>query len=126
MSNKNRTSHILVINDTKRDFKSFLEEEGYQVSFDNFSTMDAALKTVDTKQLDPETAAIPTVVCTAAVRRVEQTGGHLRSMGVEVVLKPFDIDHILETVRRALNPLGKPDAPGVPPSSKLPSQPNES
>lgn len=39
-------------------------------------------------------------------------------MGVEVVLKPFDIDHIYAALDRALHPAGKPEAPGTPPITK--------
>ena len=49
-----------------------------------------------------ETANIPVVVCTAAVNEVRTNEGYLKSMGVSVVLKPFDIDVLLEVVKDAL------------------------
>jgi DNA-binding response OmpR family regulator len=48
------------------------------------------------------TATIPVVVCTAAKRQVEQIEGHLVSMGVGVVLKPFNIDALLATINHTL------------------------
>src|SRR3954454_16369409 len=114
MGDKKRGAHILVINDTPEIldlFESLLEDEGYRVSVDNFSSRDMARKLVDIKRLkpdciildfivgredlgwqllelmklDPETRDFPVVVCTAAVKQVEQLAGHLRTMGVEAI-----------------------------------------
>lgn len=135
--------HILVINDTREildAFRALLEDEGYRVSLDNFSALDVGQKLADVKALAPDalildfmfgdepigwqflqllkmdraTAGIPIVVCTAAVRQAQEQEAHMRTMGVEVVLKPFDIDVILDALRRALAAAGQPDAPGVP------------
>ena len=46
-------------------------------------------------RMDRETRDIPVVVCTAAVKLVEDLQTHLDAMGVGAVLKPFDIDHLL-------------------------------
>lgn len=50
---------------------------------------------------DPQTAALPIVVCTGAVHRVRQQASLLERLGVDVVLKPFDIDHLVATVDRS-------------------------
>jgi len=42
------------------------------------------------------------VVCTAAVKLVQELEGHLRAKGVGVILKPFDIDDLTSEVRRYL------------------------
>jgi CheY-like chemotaxis protein len=141
--------HVLVINDTKEILdvvRLLLEEEGYAVSLDDFSSFDAGAKLADVQRLapdavvldflvggealgwqllqllrlDPATRGIPIVVCTAAVRQVEELGAHLRTMGVEVVLKPFEIEHLLAALARALHPAGRPDTPGTPPSPEPP------
>jgi two-component system alkaline phosphatase synthesis response regulator PhoP len=150
MGTTGQMAHILVINDAKEIldvFKVLLEEEGYRVSLDNFSTMDLGKLMTATKalapdlvvldfivggepigwqllellKLDPATARIPLVLCTAAVQRAEELSSHLRTMGVEVVLKPFDLDQILAAIARALLPAGRPDAPGVPPAPSFPA-----
>lgn len=147
MGRNGEPKHILVINDTKEildAFREILGDEGYRVSLDNFSALDAAEKVADVKRLEPdaiildfmfgheplgwqflqllkmtrETANIPIVVCTAAVRQAEEQEAHLRALGVELVLKPFDIDHIILAVQRALEPAGNPDVPGVPPAPR--------
>lgn len=115
--------HILVINDTPAIIELFtllLEEEGYRVSTDLFtSEMDVMLARVkadrpdlilldfiilderrgwqflELLKLDPATRDVPVIVCTAAVKMVEQLQTHLQAMGVQVVLKPFDIEHLL-------------------------------
>src|SRR3954452_6512046 len=120
--------HILVINDTPAIIELFtilLSEEGYRVSTDLFtSETDVMLARVkadrpdlivldfiildeqrgwqflELLKLDPATRDIPVIVCTAAVTLVEQLQTHLQTMGVRVVLKPFDIDHLLGEIRR--------------------------
>jgi CheY-like chemotaxis protein len=137
--------HVLVVNDTKEildAFRALLEDDGYRVSLDNFSAMDLGEKLADVKALAPDaiildfmfgaeplgwqflqllkmdrtTEALPVVICTAAVRQAQEQEAHLRTLGVEVVLKPFDIDHVLDALRRALDAAGNPVAPGVPPT----------
>lgn len=54
-------------------------------------------------RLARETAKIPIVLCTGAVSHVRETETHLAEMGVDVVLKPFDIDHLLEVIARSLD-----------------------
>ena len=51
-------------------------------------------------RMDRETRDIPVVVCTAAVKLVEDLQTHLDTMGVGVVLKPFDIDHLLAEINK--------------------------
>ena len=53
--------------------------------------------------IDRRTRHIPVIVCTAAVRQVRNMEDHLCSIGVRVVYKPFDIDHLLGVVREVLS-----------------------
>jgi CheY-like chemotaxis protein len=50
--------------------------------------------------MDRETRDIPIVVCTAAVEQVRELQTHLDEMGVATVLKPFDIDVLLEQIAK--------------------------
>jgi DNA-binding response OmpR family regulator len=127
--------HVLVVNDTPEIldlFQDLLSEEGYRVSVDRFSVemaeMHSRVKNIrpdvvvldyligreesgwqflQLLKMDRVTRSIPIVICTAAVQQVQQILSHLDEMGVEVVLKPFDIDHLLEVIRNALG--GSPD-----------------
>ena len=49
-----------------------------------------------------ETAHIPAILCTAATRDVQEITGQLVAHGAVVVPKPFDIEELLDAVRRAL------------------------
>jgi CheY-like chemotaxis protein len=126
-------AHILVINDVPALldlFRELLEEEGYQVSVDGFSAVtleqqlarvkaiapdlivldfliggeDLGWQLLEMIRLDPATVKIPLLVCTAAVQIVEQLQAHLNSMGIQVVLKPFDLDQLLAAITSSLNP----------------------
>jgi CheY-like chemotaxis protein len=116
-----------VINDTQEIldlFRDILEEEGYRVTLSSFTFQDVR----EVEQLAPDlivldfliggealgwqmlqklkmyrpTAGIPIVVCTAAVQLMRELEGHLRAKDIFVVLKPFDIDDMVQVVHLAL------------------------
>jgi CheY-like chemotaxis protein len=118
--------HILVINDTVAIlelFTTMLEEEGYRVTTDGFSVeMTEMLARINEDmpdlivldfvildegkgwqflqllKMDRDTRDIPVIVCTAAVKMVEELQVHLDDLAVSVVLKPFDIDDLLAKI----------------------------
>jgi CheY-like chemotaxis protein len=122
--------HILVVNDTPYIldlFDDLLSEAGYRVTLDRF-TVEADQLLAQVKdarpdviildfligdeargwqflqmlKMDRETRAIRVIVCSAAVQQVQDMQAHLDEMRVAVVLKPFDIDHLLSVVEKAL------------------------
>jgi DNA-binding response OmpR family regulator len=123
--------HIMIINDTIEIlelFREILTEEGYEVSLYSYSIQDmdeverlrpdliildyiiggeaVGWQTLQKLKMKRSTARIPVLICTAAVNAVHEMEGYLKSKNVEIVLKPFDIDELLEAVKRALNPGG--------------------
>jgi CheY-like chemotaxis protein len=120
--------HILAI-DQSQDvldlFQTLLEDEGYRVTIQSFVQKD--LKAVQAMapdliildymwefedtgwaflqmvKMNPATQAIPIVLCTGAVNRVEELSGHLMKMDVRVVIKPFNLDDLLDAIAAALN-----------------------
>ena len=123
---------VLVINDDPAIldvFRALLEDEGYEVVLDTLRTghLQAQYARLQEKRPDavvldfvvlgeqvgwqflqlikmqPETARLPIIVCTAAVDLVKELGAHLTKMRVEVVLKPFEIDHLYAAIARALD-----------------------
>jgi CheY-like chemotaxis protein len=122
--------HILVVNDTVAIldlFTALLEDEGYQVSTDGFSielgemlrriremqpdliVLDLVImeegkgwQLLQLLRMERETRDIPVIICTAASRLVDDLQTHLDTMKVSVVLKPFDIDHLLSVMSKAL------------------------
>lgn len=118
----------LVVNDTQEIldlFRDILAEEGFDAVLSSYAPRE--LDTVI--EIDPDvvildfmigeeahgwqllqkikmhrtTAVIPCVVCTGAVGLVRELEGHLMSKNVGVVLKPFDIDELMSTVRAAMD-----------------------
>jgi two-component system, OmpR family, response regulator VicR len=125
MSVDGRQPHILVINDTQEILdlmQELLEEEGYRVTtslalldlakvralapdiivqdllFEG--TQELGWKFLTLMRLDPQLARIPLVLCTAAVRTVNdpEMAEQLDRQGIRVVLKPFTIDDLLTTL----------------------------
>jgi two-component system, OmpR family, response regulator VicR len=125
MSADGRQPHILVINDTQEILdlmQELLEEEGYRVTT-SLALLDIAKvralapdiivqdllfegmhetgwKFLTLMRLDPELARIPLVLCTAAVRTVNdpEMAEQLDRQGIRVVLKPFTIEDLLTTL----------------------------
>jgi CheY-like chemotaxis protein len=53
-------------------------------------------------KMDRALALIPIVVCTAAVKAVQEQQGYLTEQGVIIVLKPFTVDQLEEAVQAAV------------------------
>ena len=122
-----RHQHILAINNDPAIlalFRDLLEEAGYRVSLQNYvdrdltqikalspdlivldymwATEDASWSLLQMLRMDPVTARIPIILCTGAVQEVKALEEHLLSMGVTVVLKPFNIDQLVDAIRERL------------------------
>ena len=119
---------ILVVNDDPAIlalFQDLLSEEGYEVVLDRFARKTGELletirevkpdliimdfiiggeasgwQLLQGTQMDRSTRDIPVIVCTGAVKQVTELSAHLDGMGVNVVIKPFDIDHLLDIVSK--------------------------
>jgi two-component system, OmpR family, response regulator VicR len=125
MSADGRQPHILVVNDTQEILdllQELLEDEGYRVTtslallgLDRVKalapdvivqdllfegTQELGWKFLTLVRLDPELARIPLILCTAAVRTVNdpEMAEHLDQQGIRVVLKPFTIEELLTTL----------------------------
>ena len=128
MPNISTEPHILAINNAQEVldlFRILLEEEGYRVSTQTYVAKDleeikrlspdliildymwagedSGWSMLQMLKMDPNTKNLPIILCTGAVREVEALTGHLSEMGVRVVFKPFDIDHLLSAIGDALS-----------------------
>lgn len=127
-----QAKHILAINqsqDVLDLFKTLLEEdEGYRVTTQPYVQKDmkaiqemapdliildymwdyedAGWSFLQMVKMNPATQAIPIVLCTGAVNRVESFSAHLQRMGVRVVIKPFNLDELLREIALALDESG--------------------
>ena len=52
--------------------------------------------------LDPQTRPIPVLVCSAALRSLQEHASVLQRYGVEVLPKPFDLETLLEKIEATL------------------------
>jgi DNA-binding response OmpR family regulator len=53
-------------------------------------------------KMQRSTKSIPVIVCTAALNTVREQEGYLVSQGIHVIYKPFDIDHLITSVKQLL------------------------
>jgi CheY-like chemotaxis protein len=134
-----RKKHILAINDDQAIldlFNDLLTDEGFQVTLDVFSRSTSEIlshirsvepdlvimdfiignegggwQLLQAVRMDRRTRHIPIIVCTGAARQIQELSAHLSAMRVQIVLKPFDIDHLIEMVHAALPAAGENDPP---------------
>ena len=66
--------------------------------------------------IDAPLGRVPIVLCTGAVREVEAARSHLDTLGVAIVFKPFEIEHLVHVVRGALG-LGSGSEEALPPQA---------
>jgi DNA-binding response OmpR family regulator len=120
---------ILVINDTQEIldlFRMILEDEGYHVTALGFAVEDlrkiidiapdlvvldlvfdreyVGWQTLQKMKMHRDTEKIPVLVCTAEIRKAQEIQGYLAEKGVGLLLKPFDIDELINQVTRLLSP----------------------
>lgn len=117
----------MVVNDTQEIlslFRDLLRDEGYEVVLYSsaihdleeiervapnliildfvFGGENLGFQMLQKLKMRRSTSRIPVIVCTAALQMVREMEGYLQSKGVQIVLKPFDIDDLLDAVRRSL------------------------
>ena len=124
-----RLPHILVVNDSQEIIdllQELLEEEGYRVSTSitilNLAkvkaiapdvivqdvmfegTHETGWKFLTMSRLDRDLKRIPLVLCTTAITTVKDPdmAMQLKTLGVRVVLKPFEIDQLLTAIEEAI------------------------
>ncbi len=120
-------ARILVINDTQEIlqlFQDLLEDEGYEVILSSFAPQSMyeiarlqpdlvildlifgseriGWQVLQAMRMQRSTATIPVIICTAAAHQAREVEPQLISHGALLVLKPFDIDELLNIVRQAL------------------------
>lgn len=131
MKKQDTQKRILVLNDSQELlelFRTILEEEGYEVVLFSYAIeemsevariepdliiLDFLIGAMQPKgwqmlqklKLVRETENIPVIICTAAEQSVQEQQGYLTSKGVIVILKPFNIDELVEAVEKAFQVL---------------------
>lgn len=121
--------HILIIDETQEILdllREVLEEEGYRVTTSQQpldlpciknlapdlivqdllfpSVQQTGWRLLTLIQIDPDLAQIPFVLCTAASGLVNEPtmAANLDRLGVRVILKPFNLDELLDAFRESL------------------------
>ena len=120
---------ILVIDDTQEILdllRTILEKDGYEVHvatyvFDDLHQIEQLhpdliiLDFMMGKQKEgwhmlqklksyPPTASIPVMISSVAMSAVSEQQGYFNKQGIPTVLKPFDVDYLLQTVHQMLQP----------------------
>lgn len=119
--------HILALNDSPEILsvlRELLDEEGYRVTTRSrlvknldeirelapdliildymWADEDTGWATLQLLRMDRDLAKVPIILCTGAKREVGGISEQLSDLGVRIVLKPFDIDALLEAIADAL------------------------
>lgn len=84
-------------------FSIIKQEEPVMVILDiRMETPEMGWNVLELMKLDPATRHIPVVVCSAAVIDLKAKQDWLSEHGIDILLKPFDIDDLYATVERTL------------------------
>jgi len=118
------SKHILVVNDTQEIlelFRAILEEEqGHRVTLTSvqpqmidvvkqvkpdliisdhvFGDEKSGWQFIQRLKMDRDTADIPIIVCSGAIKELKEMEGYLMSKGIGVLYKPFDVDELINLV----------------------------
>ncbi len=65
---------------------------------------DTGWMVLELMRLDPETAHIPVIICSADTQRIREKEAYLREKGCAVLEKPFLLEDLLEKVRAFIGP----------------------
>jgi CheY-like chemotaxis protein len=66
----------------------------------------SGLAVVDLLKRDPQTAAIPVLVCSASTPALQTAERRLQEHGVQILPKPFDLQELLDKIKQMI---GSPD-----------------
>ncbi len=120
-------ARIMAINDSQEILDmlgEILTDEGYEVSLHTspalatvnlgdvkpdviildwlFGREDLGMQLLQRLKLRPSTATIPVIVCTAAVRHIQEIESYLQTKEVAVIFKPFTVEELLAAITTAL------------------------
>jgi CheY-like chemotaxis protein len=127
-------ARIIVINDTQEIlelFRAILEEEmGHEVTLDSykphmvevikeanpdliisdhvFGEEKIGFQLLQRLKMDRDTAQIPVIICSAAVKDLKEMEGFLTAKGVGVLYKPFEVDELIRLVNIKLEEAANP------------------
>ena len=93
------SSHMLANN----AYRELLAERPALVVLDiRMETPEAGWQLLELLRLNPATAHIPGIVCSADAVFLRAKQEHLRAQGYAILEKPFDLDTLLDTIAAAL------------------------
>lgn len=97
--------NTLIIKSSDTAYKVIKKKEPALVVLDiRMQSAEAGFMILDLMRLDPSTAHIPVIICSAATQFVRDNEAHFRAMGCDILPKPFHLDELLTKVRAFLGP----------------------
>lgn len=133
MNVDDQAPHVLAVNDSPEILallRELFEEEAFRITTrinsetnpeeiaqiaPNLIILDYSSETETTLlhhlTMGPRSERIPIILCTGAKREIETIRPELDAMGVAVVYKPFDIDHIVRVAHESLGLVSEPEEP---------------
>jgi CheY-like chemotaxis protein len=94
---------VLVCREGNRAYQFVKEHQPDLIILDiRIEGQEAGWTILECLTLDPQTRPIPLIVCSAAIRELQDHQPMLDRYGIDVLPKPFDLDDLLEKVARSL------------------------
>jgi CheY-like chemotaxis protein len=97
--------NTLIIKSSDTAYEVIKKKEPALVVLDiRMQSADAGFLILDLMRLDPATAQIPVIICSAATAFVRENEAHFRAMGCDILPKPFLLHELLTKVCSFLGP----------------------
>jgi CheY-like chemotaxis protein len=97
--------NTLIVKSSDSAYETIKKKEPALVVLDiRMQSAEAGFLVLDLIRLDPATAHIPVIICSAATAFVRDNEAHFRAMGCDILPKPFHLDELLAKVYAFLGP----------------------
>jgi DNA-binding response OmpR family regulator len=97
--------NTLIIKSSDTAYETIKKKEPALVVLDiRMQSAEAGFMVLDLLRLDPTTAQIPVIICSAATQFVRENEAHFRAMGCDILPKPFLLNELLTKVQAFLGP----------------------
>ena len=97
--------NTLILKEGDAAYETIKQEKPALIVLDiRLSHPEGGFVVIDLLRIDPETANIPILICSAATRLIRENEARLREKQCDILMKPFNLDDLVAKVQAILGP----------------------